>query len=229
MPLALPRRRVPELMDDPALDPARHRAALAGLARVNRWTGAAAPFWPPVERLARSLGRPVRVLDVATGSGDIPAALDRLARRHGVAAEFAGCDISPTAVDAGRSRGAVTFFQHDALRDPLPTGYDVITCSLFLHHLDEPDVGRLLAAMKAAAGRLVLVSDLVRGRLNLGLVTAACRALSRSPVVHFDGPASVRAAYTSAELRALADQAGLAGATVRPVFPCRMLLTWSRP
>lgn len=53
--------------------------------------------------------------------------------------------------------------------------------------------------------------------------------LSRSPVVHFDGPASVRAAYTPAELRALADQAGLAGATVRPVFPCRMLLTWSRP
>lgn len=90
-------------------------------------------------------------------------------------------------------------------------------------------MGRLLAAMKAAAGRLVLVSDLVRGRLNLGLVTAACRALSRSPVVHFDGPASVRAAYTPAELRALADQAGLAGATVRPVFPCRMVLTWSRP
>ena len=76
---------------------------------------------------------------------------------------------------------------------------------------------------------ITLLSALATVTSKIGLVATACRVLSRSPVVHFDGPASVRAAYTLAELRSLADRAGLTGATVRPVFLCRMLLTWSRP
>jgi hypothetical protein len=38
----------------------------------------------------------------------------------------------------------------------------------------------------------------------------------------------VRAAFTAEELTGLADRAGLGGATVRTVFPQRMLLCWSR-
>jgi 2-polyprenyl-3-methyl-5-hydroxy-6-metoxy-1,4-benzoquinol methylase len=230
MPIALSRRRVPERMDDPALDPGQHAVALAGLSRINRWTGAVVPFAAEMIRLARrTTARPLRVLDVATGFGDLPIALDRLARRQGVEVEVSGCDLSPTAVELARSRvSPAHFFRHDAVRDPLPTGYHMITNSLFLHHLDEPDVVRVLAAMKAAAGDLVVVGDLVRSRLNLGLVSAACRLLSRSPVVHYDGPASVRAAYTPDELRTLAAHAGLDGAVVRRAGPCRMTLTWSR-
>ena len=56
-----------------------------------------------------------------------------------------------------------------------------------------------------------------------------CRVLSRSPVVHVDGPRSARAAWTVTELRGLAERAGLAGASVERRLPCRMLLDWSRP
>jgi hypothetical protein len=82
--------------------------------------------------------------------------------------------------------------------------------------------------MGRAAGKLVLVNDLSRGTLNYVLVHIACRILSRSPVVRFDGPASVRAAFTPDEARRLADAAGLAGATVTPKFPCRFLLVWRK-
>jgi hypothetical protein len=75
----------------------------------------------------------------------------------------------------------------------------------------------------------VLVNDLSRGSVNYFLVRLACRVLSRSPVVRFDGPASVRGAFTPDEARHLADRAGLVGATVTRKFPCRFLLAWRKP
>jgi 2-polyprenyl-3-methyl-5-hydroxy-6-metoxy-1,4-benzoquinol methylase len=224
------RERIPELMDDPALDPAEHRRALAALARINRISGSIGVIWPAIRNLAGELRRTIRVLDIATGSGDVPLGLVARAKRAGIALEVSGCDISATAIAAATaSCPAGRFFVHDALRDPLPAGFDVVTCSLFLHHLSSDDAVSLLARMKEAAGRLVLVNDLSRSRASFVGVWLACHLLTTSRVVRFDGPASVRSAFTPQEALALAEKAGLTGAIVRRRFPARFLLSWSRP
>lgn len=217
----------PELMDDPGLDPAEHRRALAGLARLNWLTGSAGLLWRAMRPLAGEL--PLRILDVATGCGDVPAALARRARRAGVPIEIQACDISETAIATAKAKASdIHYFRHDVLTDPLPTGFDAVTCSLFLHHLSEASAVKLLAAM-ARAGRALFVNDLSRSRMNHALVWLTCRALSRSPVVHHDGPVSVRAAFTRSEALSLAERAGLHGADVTSKFPCRWLLSWSAP
>jgi 2-polyprenyl-3-methyl-5-hydroxy-6-metoxy-1,4-benzoquinol methylase len=235
MPSLRYRDRQPELMDDPAIDPATHRAALAGLARLNRVSGSAAAVWPAVRRLAAERsGSPVKLLDIATGSGDVLLGLARRAKRAGISLVAEGCDVSATAVatatDAARAAGLpARFFRADALADPLPTGYDAAVCSLFLHHLDEADAVTLLTRMRETGARLVVVNDLARSSFNYAIVWAASRLLTRSPVVHVDGPLSVRAAFTPAELRGLAAEAGLTGTTVTPRFPGRMVLEWRAP
>lgn len=221
----------PELMDDPALPADEHRRALAGLARLNAWSDSVGVLWPAVRKLAGELGRPVKVLDVATGSGDVPLGLWKRADSK---LELSACDISAVALDAAetRSRAAgasVNYFRADALAEPLPTGFDIVVCSLFLHHLSDDDAVILLARLAAATERLVLVNDLSRSRWNLGLVWTATRLVTRSRVVRVDGPLSVRAAFTRSEAAALAMRAGLAGATVTGRFPCRWLLTWRKP
>jgi 2-polyprenyl-3-methyl-5-hydroxy-6-metoxy-1,4-benzoquinol methylase len=221
------RHRQPELMDDPALDPAEHRRALAGLARINAVSGSAKVLWPALRKLAVQLNRPLRVLDIATGRGDVPLALLRHAERENRPITFAGCDLSAVAIEvANRAASAVKFFTLDVLNDPLPDGFDAFTCSLFLHHLDEPDVIALLKKMRTANPRLILVNDLERSRFNYLAVWVASRLFSRSRVVHADGPISIRGAFTVAEMKAMAEAAGLTGATVRTRFPCRMLLEW---
>ncbi len=80
-----------------------------------------------------------------------------------------------------------------------------------------------------AAARLVLINDLARTGAGYLLAWAGCRVLSRSPVVHHDGPASVASAFTPDEALELAREAGLAGATVARRWPERFLLAWSRP
>ena len=74
----------------------------------------------------------------------------------------------------------------------------------------------------------LFISDLVRSRFNYFSVWLGVHLLSRSKIVHADGPLSIRGAFTIAEMKALAAEAGMTSAGIRPAFPCRMLLSWSR-
>lgn len=220
-------------MDDPALDAAEHESALAGLARLNRLSGADAILWPHLQREAARVGRPLRVLDVATGSGDVPVALALRARRVKVDLDLHACDVSSRALDlagACAQRAGVRLSTFVAnLEVEMPLGdFDVVTCSLFLHHLSHDAVVKALQIMADAAGSLLLVSDLRRSSTGLGLAWAASRCSTRSRVVHVDAVRSVRAAFTIGEMQSMALEAGLTDASVAPVWPLRMLLCWRR-
>ena len=142
--------------------------------------------------------------------------------------EISGCDMSDLAVQhasahAAKAGASVRFFRHDVLADPLPEGFDVLTSSLFLHHLDEPEAVELLRRVRQA-GELVLVDDLVRSPWGWLLAYVGIRILSRSKVAHVDGPLSVEGAFTCDEVRELTRQAGWPESEVTPRFPCRFLL-----
>ena len=228
------RVRVPELMDQPGLDPNEHEKALAGLSRINRISRSGAALWPSIAREVRASSTektPIRILDLASGGGDVPLAIAGRLARAGLVAEVEGCDVSQKAVEIARGRADaagldVRFSVRDVLVDPLPEGYDILTCSLFLHHLDEPEAVALFGRMAKAARRLLLVDDLARTRLGRLLAAAGCRLLTRSAVVRFDGPASVAAAFTTDEMAGLASRAGLVGATITRHWPERFLLAW---
>ena len=228
------RRLTPEIMDQPGLDEQEHMLALRGLARINAWSGSAGILWPALRDLARAADSGgIRVLDIASGAGDVPIRLWKQAQRAGLKLEISGCDRSPAAVRAATERAsaagaAVHFFTLDALAGPIPSEYDAITCSLFLHHLETVEALDFLNRIAAATRKLVLINDLARGHLGYALAWFGTRILSRSRVVHVDGPLSVRAAFTLAEAKSLAKEAGLAGASVRWRWPCRFLLNWQR-
>ena len=114
------------------------------------------------------------------------------------------------------------------MRGDLPSGYDVLVSSLFLHHLEQAQAVDLLARMGRGAGTLVLINDLRRARGGYYLAWLATRILSRSHITHVDGPRSVEAAFTLAEAAAMAKAAGLVGATVTRYWPYRYLLSWKR-
>ena len=230
-------------MDAEDLDPVKHVQALRALARVNRISLVAARVWREILHLNRGRddrGRhdrggdgPLRLLDVACGGGDVPVDVARRAQRTGVPLVVHGCDLSPVALEHARREAerwsvAADFFARDVVAEGLPGGYDLVCSSLFHHHLSREDAVDLLRHM-AEAGRHVLVQDLLRGTLGYVLAWSGLRLLSRSEVAHVDGPRSVRAAFTLAEVRAMAAEAGFAGAVVRRGWPERFILTWRGP
>lgn len=232
--LTLTRDLQPELMDDPAIDPVEHAQALAGLARLNQFSGVAPLMSRYVRRLnkdrllATSATRPLRILDVASGGGDVPIAWARRAKRDGISIELTMIDISPVAVQQqqrlAKCHGInVKSIQMNCLTEALPTGFDLVTNSLFMHHLEVADAAHMLRQMRAATDNAILVCDLERSRFNVALVTIAGQALSRSKVVHHDGPQSVRGAFTRSEFLELSNHALKEPMQVHNAFPCRFI------
>ena len=222
------RDRQPEMMDAPGLPDEAHQRALIGLARLNRVSGTAGGMYRRLRRYLPSGQSRIRVLDVASGAGDIPIACARKGQAEGLALELTLMDISEVAADEQRRRShaagvAVDCIVQDCLTQPLPGGFDVITCSLFMHRLDDHQATRLLQSMQAAMPRAILISDLDRSMFNLGMVAVASRLLTRSTVVHGDGARSVRGAYTRSEFKSVAEQALLRPIQVEPFFPCQYI------
>jgi len=222
----------PEVMDDPALEKGRHRHALRGLSRLNLLSGSARILWPSIARLARSEHRPLRILDLACGAGDVPLSLWRRACRAGIDVEIRGVDVSPQAVrfareHAQRLGAPVRFELLDVLAAPLPADFDVVLSSLFLHHVTGDEAVLLLKKMRCAARRIVLINDLLRSARGLALAHVAARMFTSSDVVHLDAPRSVRASFTAAEMRELARRAEMNGVEVSRRWPQRLLLTWT--
>lgn len=221
-------------MDQPGLDADRHLAALEGLRRINWLSRSGALFWPALTRLARQADedRPLRVLDLATGGGDVPLRLARRARQLGLPIEFAACDKSARAVthaaDSAEVAGErLSCFVWD-IGEGVPEGYDVLMCSLFLHHLGERQALTFLAQLRVAARRAILINDLLRTPLGFVFAWAGTRVLTGSSVVHVDSLLSVQSAFTIHEIRGMANDAGMASASLTKRWPERFLLEWYR-
>ncbi len=225
---------VGELMDDPNLAEKEHHQALHGLRRVNQLSRTA-------KVIARSIIQHctnqklafVRVLDLACGGGDVTVQVARLLRQAGLSAEVHGWDVSQTAIDFARQQCGdrnsldVQFQVANALVDAPQKLFDVVYCTLFLHHLSDEDADRLLAAMWRMSSQLVLIDDLRRSTMGYVLAVVGCRLLSRSPIVHVDGPLSVRAAFMESEILDLSDRCGLPRPKIERHWPHRFLLTWN--
>lgn len=220
---------VRELMDRPALTRDDLRPVLADLRHINLLLGWRMYAVRAVARYLRGAGLSrFSLVDVASGSGDIPLAIARWARRAGITAWVVATDVSPAIVAVAREQLAsvpgAEAQRQDALALSYPDGaFDVALCTLALHHFAADDAVTLLRGM-ARVGQHVFVFDLVRSPLAYAGAVLLTRLGRMNPMTRHDGPASVRRAYTAAELRELAARAGLRDARVRVRFPFRLEL-----
>jgi 2-polyprenyl-3-methyl-5-hydroxy-6-metoxy-1,4-benzoquinol methylase len=231
---SLPRAAGAERMDAPEVDPRQLAHALDDLRRVNRFLGGTRVvlrhLGPMLRRLA-SPGRPVRVLDIATGAADIPLEITAWARRRGIAVRVTATDAHPVTVEAARARTAhdpdVVVETADALALPYADGaFDIALCSTALHHFDHArEVETVLREMRRVAAHGLIVNDLRRGHLALaGARLLAATVWRRHTLTRHDGPLSVRRAFTPRELAEHARAAGLTGARVFAHVPFRVAL-----
>ncbi len=229
---SLPRVAGEELMDEPGRPPSELAHALSDLRGVNRWLGGTRVVLRHLARLIdRNPRERYRVLDIGTGSGDIPLSILRWAKARGIGMEIVATDNHPTTLELARRHTAeareITIESADALALPYEDrAFDLALCSTALHHFDaEEDVVRVLREMDRVTRIGFIVNDLARSRAALvGARLLAATVWRRHVLTRHDGPLSVRRAFTPAELRRFASTAGLAGARVHAHVPFRVAL-----
>ena len=207
------RRRSDELMDAPDADPALVRKSLRFLRRVNRLLGYTRSTLRHLERFSQSWprGDRIRVIDFATGSADLPRAILRWADRRRLDVWVVGVDLHATTAREARlateDNPRLHIVRGDVLALPFADGsFDYAVTSLFLHHLDDADVVKVLSAMSRVARRGIIAGDLLRRRRAYAWIKLL--TLLANPIVKNDGPASIAQAFTKDEIIRLRDDAG---------------------
>jgi hypothetical protein len=202
-----------ELLDDPAADPAAVRAQLRDIARLNRWFGGTRAVVRALEPLFRRFPGPARwsLLDVGTGSGDIPRAVMRAARRHGIALTALGLERSPAAARVANAAGVHATIGDGNAIPFRPRSVDIVLASQVLHHLPHGTACRWLRTLDGLARRAVIVADLQRSRPAMAGVWLAAALLGMSRSTRHDAVLSLRRGYKKEELEALLGEAGIQG------------------
>lgn len=229
------RRRTAEWMDAADADPNDLRRSLAFIRRINRLLGYTRSTLHHLTRFSRNWrpGETIRILDLATGSADIPLAILRWAQRRRFDVRIVGLDLhAATAREAAGAAGGIDpphlrIVRGDAPRLPLADGsVDYALSAMFLHHLDEADAVRVLREMSRVARRGIIVADLLRHRRAYAWISLL--TLFAGPMVRHDARASVAQAFNREEVLRLAGAAGLGFARYHRHFGHRFVLAGER-
>ncbi|HEY8904172.1 MAG TPA: methyltransferase domain-containing protein [Chthoniobacterales bacterium] len=157
-------------------------------------------------------GRSWRILDLATGSGDIPRTIADWAARSEIEVSIDAVDQQSSTLEIARRLSSsfpnISFHQADIREFGSGSSWDIVLCSLALHHFSETDAVAVLCHAATLASRSVLVADLRRcamGTLGVDLLTTVWM---REPMTRNDARISVRRAFSFPELAELARIAG---------------------
>jgi hypothetical protein len=229
-------------MDDPHAPREELAVALKFLRLLNaRLGGSSALLWHFKAWSRRwPKDRPITLLDVATGSADIPVKAVRWARRTGFDLRVTAIDAHPTTLDLAREyvaacglEDAITLVQADAVRLTdlfAPRSFDYAHTSLFLHHLSDIHALTVLRIMDRLARAGVVWNDLVRSRP--ALAAAWLCTLGMPSHVRHDAIVSVRAGFTRQESMNMASRVDIERPTYShtvPLLPYRFTLARERP
>jgi len=219
----------PELLDMGEGSTEDVQMNLAEMWRINRYLGGVHAITRHLYPRLRAHAGVATLVDLGTGSADMPVSIARWARREHIRIRILAVDLAArhltVAAHRIHSEADINLLQADAARLPLaPKSIDYLMSSLFLHHFKPEQVVELLRNTFACARHGIVMSDLVRGWLPLIGFKLGQAILARNYLTRHDGALSIRRAYTPSELQELARAAGLTNFRVYEHWPWRMTL-----
>ncbi len=214
----------PELLDEDAGSPAEVASSLADLRRINRWFGGVRVLARLVERVAaRSGRRELTLLDVAGARGEVPALAAEQLRGKNIRLQTTVLDRATSHLASGNGISVVGNALALPFRD---SSFDLVSSSLFDHHLEPPEVRQFLNEALRVARLAVLINDIRRHPVHLALVYAGL-PLYRSRITRSDAPVSIRRAYTPEEMREMLGETTAARVDLGIYYLYRMgIIAW---
>ncbi|RME23707.1 MAG: methyltransferase domain-containing protein [Deltaproteobacteria bacterium] len=207
------RSDAPEHLDDPAFPEATKVQLVEALHRFNQAIGANDRFLrvlaPLVDEVVTRHGRPPRLLELASGSGEFALQLAEEARRRDLRVRISGSDIVPAQVERARRAAAsraldVDFRVVDATTmDGVDRGaFDIVFIAQSMHHFSPGLLARVLSAAHRVAAHAVVGVDGRRGLDKLLLVPGPAWLVPWTPHFH-DAFLTARKFYSAAELEVI--------------------------
>jgi 2-polyprenyl-3-methyl-5-hydroxy-6-metoxy-1,4-benzoquinol methylase len=199
-----------EMMDRDDPPSAELERDLERIRQLNRWFGS----YRLVSSFIRRWIKPddkLRVVDLATGSGDIPRLIVDYARTISARVEVDALDRQPGTLEIARRLSAdypeISYREANILERSTVETYDIALCTLALHHFSNEDAVRLLRRCREISKRFVLISDLRRSFSLIAGVYLLTALIFREPMTRYDARLSTIRAFSFSEMHELAMRA----------------------
>ncbi len=197
-----------ELIDRPDCEPELAAASYRFMETVNSWFGGMRTVqrFLAVETAKHRTGSPLRILDIGSGSCDIPLAMSRWARAQGIPLHFTCLELSAHAFEIARAQlaragdPAVQLLQQDIFTHQPAEPYDFAVASMCFHHFSNEQIIALVQRLRTFVRSSLLINDLRRSSLS-ALGAGLLLAVSGSSAgVRHDALLSIRRGFKSNEL-----------------------------
>jgi Methyltransferase domain len=200
-----------EMMDRPQpLSPELERD-LERIRQLNRWFGSYYLVLSFIRRWIKP-GMQLRVVDLATGSGDIPRLVIDYSRSIGALVEIDAVDHQLATLEVARKLSVgypeISYIAADILKWCPVEPHDMALCTLALHHFSDEDAVKVLRRCSELASKFVLVSDLRRELFLKAGVDFLTALIFRERMTRHDARLSAARAFSFSEMRDLALKAG---------------------
>lgn len=205
---------------------------LADLRRVNKYLGGRGALtrhlFPLIEKIEAMGRRRIRLLDIGTGSADIPAEIVDWGRRRGIEIEFVVIDLNEIAAREARIQtpdySEIRVVRADAMDLPFAdNSFDFVIASMFLHHFESPQAAALLRSFARVARSAFIINDLRRHPIAFYSIKLLTRVFTQNRLVRNDAAVSVLRGFVERDIVEIAAAAETRLQTFRH-FPYRFIL-----
>ena len=221
-----------ELMDRPQPVSGELERDLENIRELNRWFGSYALISLFLSRWIKA-GSSLRIVDLATGSSDIPRLIAEYGRKVGAELRIDALDRQSATLEIAKKLSArypeITFVEGNLLEWDATEPYDLVFCTLALHHFSDDDAVRVLQRCRELSHNFVLVSDLRRGWLATVGVHLLTATMFREPMSKYDARLSAARAFSFSEMNQLALRAGWTNFGHKTFPFARQAIWWEAP
>jgi len=205
----------PEIMDDFSMKGEILRDALDKIASINRLLGGNSVTLQGVKEILNGnfprKTAPTRILDVGCGNGDMLRNLADYAAKNGLHFELIGIDANDFTVGHARRLSKaypnISYICADIFDEiKQESFYDVILCTLTLHHFKDSEIRQLMKGFESRAEMGIVVNDLHRSKIAYYLFVAICFLFRLNKMSRDDGLVSILRGFKRADLTAYSNQ-----------------------
>jgi SAM-dependent methyltransferase len=234
-----------EIMDGEDFSPYEYEKTLEELELINRLTNGYRPTLESIEKLLSAnrdtKKRNIRILDIGFGYGDTLRAISRWAKAKNIKVDLVGVDLNPQAREhaqkATSADANIRYITADIFKMPsvAPTaeektsapvsdgGFDIVVNSLFMHHLRDHEIVRVLRWMTENSRLGWVINDLHRHPIAYHFIKHATKLTGFNRLICNDAPLSVARSFRRSDWRGYLAEAGIpeSAVTIRWHFPFR--------
>lgn len=210
----------PEIMDDLNCGGAVLNQTLRELEIINKLLGGNHVTIDGFEKLDLGHGLKLDVADLGCGSGDMLRRIGKWAIQKKLKVSLTGIDANPNVVAFANKNllheSDIRIVCMNVLADEFrSTQFDVITATLFFHHFTHDELVDVFRNLKWQARKGIVINDLHRHWFAFYSIRLLTRLFSRSPMVRFDAPLSVKRGFRRDELEQILHAAGFSNYSLK--------------